>query len=337
MHLCHYGGYVVDSASWLPTEPTDFFRASYGIGSVGCNHLVCSACGELVRHTLEGTSRRYQCACESYVARGATYLDNTSEIDPDPLPPWRCAGHPSFVPPGEIAGVEVGSTLGWSPIVGDHIVDASNLHPSIDRIPGFTLTRIFQALEGEVDQEALALAVGNRGADSSLRVRQAVALFMALNSNASALEPGFGRVLDAWRARPELYDDHLSAIGTGRRLKTVLLEAIAVRVRLGTPGAPEALATWRWAALRGSGLGDHLHRAALIDAEWTKEHVEQLLDLAPADWEAILISIHVEFPMRLAPGLRRAIAEGHTTRERVAAVLSEEYGAKAEPVLAALA
>ncbi len=332
MNLCNSGGYLVSPDYWLPSEPSDYFRASYGIGSIGCNSLVCSRCTQTVRHSPEGTGRRYQCACAEYVVLSYTHLDTSSDSDPDPVPPWRCAGHPSFVPPGVFAGVEVGHSLSWSPIVAAHIVDTTNLHPSIDLIPGFTLTRVFQALDSEDDRRALATAVGSRSNDASLRVRQAVALFFVLNMHA----PGLERVLDAWRADPARYDDHAAAFGPDKQLKSNLLEAIAVRVRRNAPGADAALETWRWAALRGTGLGEHLHRAALIDNQWTNEHVEQLLDLAPADWEAIVISIRVEFPLRLVPGLRRAIAEGYATREKMAAALLEQYGPKADPAMAAL-
>ncbi|MFN0060235.1 MAG: hypothetical protein ACKVX7_17390 [Planctomycetota bacterium] len=248
------------------------------------------------------------------------------------VPPWRCAGHPRFVPPGVIAGVAVDVSLGWSPIVAAHIDETTNLHPSIDRIPGFTLTRIFQALESEEDQRALATAVGSRGNDSSLRVRQAVALFFVLNGQA----PGLEGVIDAWHLDPARHDDHPAATGPNPLLKDSLLEAIAMRLIDKAPGADDALATWRWAALRGSGLGVNLHLAKAVDAEWTDEHLEQMFDLVPQDWYRFILSIHVEFPMRLAAGFRRAIAEGFATRERVAAALREEYGAKAEPVIAAL-
>ena len=193
MNLCNNGGYLVGPDYWLPSEPSDYFRASYGIGAIGCNSLVCSRCKQVVRHAVEGTRRRYQCACAEHETLSYTHLDTSTESDPDPVPPWQCAGHPSFVPPGVFAGVEVGSSLGWSPIVAAHIVDTTNLHPAIDRIPGFTLTRVYQALDSKDDQRALATAVGSRGSDASLRARQAVALFFVLNPSA----PGLARVLDA--------------------------------------------------------------------------------------------------------------------------------------------
>lgn len=332
MNFCNTGGYLVSADYWLPTDPRDYYRAWYGVGSIGCNHLVCPRCGETVRHALEGTSRRYQCACEAHEERRWTQLDTSSESDPDPVPPWRCAGHPTFVPPGMFAGIEVRASVDWSAIVAAHIVETTNLHPRIDRIPGFTLTRLYQVLDRSDDQRALATAVGSLGGDASLPARQAVALFFVLNIAA----PGFEQVLDAWRAEPARYDGHPAAFGPDAQLETNLLEAIAVRIARKDPCADAALKTWRWAALRGTGLGVHLDSAPLIDTQWTAEHVEQLLELAPVDWMRIVISIHVEFPLRLVPGLRRAIAEGHATREKVVAALTEQYGAKADAAIAAL-
>ncbi len=332
MNVCNSGGYVVGPTHWLPLEPTDYFRASFGIASIGCNQLVCRRCKELVRHALAGNGRRYQCACEEHVELGSTHLDTSDESDPNPVPPWQCAGHPGFTPPGVVAGVEVAYSLGWSPIVGAHIVETSSLHPTIDRILGFTLTRIFQALESEVDQRALATAVGGRGSDPALLVRQAVALFFVLNGHA----PGLEGVLDAWRADPARYDAHPAAFGPDQLLQDNLLEAVAVRILGKARDADALLATWRWAALRGSGLGVNLHLAKTFDADWAKEHVEAMFDLAPQDWYRILRAIHIEFPMRLVPGLRRAIAGGHATLEQVATALTEEYGVRAEPLVAAL-
>lgn len=361
MNFCNTGGYLVGADDWLPVEPTDYFRASYAIGVVGCNTVACSGCNQRVRHALgytavpqldpatvfaapqwadlkgaepkgEKNGRLYSCACKMYVAFGARHLDTSSDGDPDLTPPWRCAGHPSFIPPGVIGGVKVELSRGWSPIVAAQLEATSNVHPTTDRIPGFVLTRIFQALQSQEEKHALGLAVGSRGDDTSLRARQAVALFFALNGNAQGLE----QVLDAWRADPSRYDEQPAAAGRERSIKSNLLDAIAFRISSNSRGAEHLLATWRWAALRGSGLGAHLHRAPLIDAAWTKEHVERLLDLAPADWEDIILSIRVEFPMRLVPGCRRAIREGHATRERVVATLLENYGAKAEPAIAAL-
>lgn len=361
MNLCNGGGHLVGGNAWLPVDPGDYFRAAYSISDIGCNRLRCQRCGQMVRHALgyavapafdaatlfamrdwsvltgavpdgREQGRLYVCACNVLVEHAGCQLDQSGERDPDILPPWRCAGHPGLRPPGTIAGVDVELSNGWAPLVAAHLERTTALHPSVDRFPGFMLTRIYQALEALSDQEALACAVADRAADTSLRARQAVALFYALNHRAAGLD----RVLVAWRAEPDLYYEHPGAFGPGSLLKDTLLEAIAFRIGSRQPAADELLATWRWAALHGSGLGVHLHSAARTDAAWTQEHVEQLLDVAPADWKTILHSIRVVFPLRLVDGLRRAIACGHATREQVAAALTEHYREKADPVIAAL-
>lgn len=363
MNFCNSGGYLAGSDAWLPTDPHDYFRAAYGFGCVGCNHLVCPRCQQTVRHALgysdvprvdaatlfaaprwselegakptDGQGRLYVCACELYLALGYKHLDTSGESDPDSLPPWRCAGHPTLEPPERIADIEV--TGDWSRLVTEHLEAKSRLHPSIDRIPGFTLTRIFQALAKREDQRDLGVEVGHRGDAASITTREAVVLFFVLNSDAA----GFDLVIAAWRDDPSRFDDVPATFGLDRRLKSTLLDAISDRiVRRRSAGqvsaADELLDTWRWAALRGEGLGVKLHTAALMDPAWTKDHVEQLLVLSPADWYRVILSIHVEFPMRLVPGCRRAITEGHATRERVAAALTEQYGDKAGPAIAAL-
>lgn len=325
---CNGGGYLVGAGCWLPSEPFDFYRAGYRFGAIGCNHLICSRCGRAVRHALEGESRRYRCDCVEQLERTYTQLDTSSERDPDWTPPWRCAGHPTFVPPGVVAGIEVGARADWPAIVAAHIADPTRLHPSLDRIPGFVLTRVYQALEHEHDRRALANAVGRHGGDASPTARQAVALFYALNLHA----PGLERVLDAWRADPSLYDERSPAFH--ERPMDPLLDVVAGRIARREDLAA-MLETWRWAALRGTGLGDHVYTAALIDAEWTAEHVEELLDRSPSDWAAVVHAIRVD-PMRLVPGLQRAIAEGHATREKVEPALIERYGPSAAAAIAAI-
>ncbi len=332
MNFCNNGGYLVDANYWLPDDPFDYFRASFGVGVAGCNSIVCNNCKQSVQHTRESTARRYTCACETYVTLGAFHLDTSSDSDPDPLPLWRCAGHPIFVPPGLIAGSFVDSILGWSPIVAAHIETKTNLHPSIDRITGFTMTRIFQALGSEADQQELGRAVGRRGNDPSLRVRQAVAMFFVLNRKVQGLE----LVLRAWQDAPESYDNYPAALGPNVSLKDNLLEAIAARIIGGVLKSEALLAIWRWAALRGAGLGPNLYSVKYFDAVWADEHLEQMFELAPVDWYTIIRTIHVKFPMRLEPGCRRAIAEGHATYEQVAAALFEKYSVDAEPVIATL-
>jgi hypothetical protein len=331
MNFCNNGGYLIGANYWLPTELTDYFRASHGIGVIGCNSVICSQCNQSVQHALEGTGRRYQCGCETYMAYGGVYLDTSSDSDPDPVPAWQCAGHPLFVSPGTIAGVQLDGVLDWSQIVAAHIVETTNLHRSIDHVPGFSLTRIFQALQEEC-QRTLAMTVGSYSKDTSLLVRQSVALFFVFNRKA----PGLELVLDAWRDEPTRYDDHPSAFGPDSTLRENLLDAIGARIIGHVSESPLMLETWRWAALRGSGLGAFLHTAKIFDSGWLAEHLEVLFDLAPADWFPLIRAVSVESPMRLVLGCRRAIAEGYATREEVAAALMEQYDTKAEGVIAAL-
>jgi hypothetical protein len=360
MNYCNRGGHIVGADEWLPADPHDYFCAAYAITDIGCNNLVCSRCGQSVRHALgylrvplldpailhaapqwrdlEGAQpqdermngRLYVCACEACVEHSGHALDPGWESDPDQLPLWKCAGHPSFVPPGRFAEVHVDTSAGWSPIVAAHIVERTKLHPYIDRIPGFTLTRIYQALERSDDQRALGNAVGGRGDDPSLAVRQAVVLFFLQNSHA----PGFEQVLDAWRAAPSLYDAHRSAWGRDPWLEEQVLEAIWDRIANKASCAEAALATWRWAALRGAGLGN-LYLAVRFDGAWVGEHVEAMFDATPSDWHSIICAVDVD-PMRLVAGCRRAIAEGDTNRERVIAALTEKYRARAGAAIDAL-
>lgn len=330
MRFCAHGGYLVGTDSWLPTEPTDYYGTQGG-GDIGCNNLVCYRCNQIVRNevstridetsSLPYTTRTYACDCEKYEASSiaSMHLDTDDEVEPDWTPPWKCNGHPTIVP----------ADPDWSTLQLDQ---PTNLHPAIDRLPGFVVHRIYQSLEREEDKQSLALAVASHAADPSLRARQAVANFFWQDRYAV----GFDRVLEAWRADPSLYDEGEAAWRLHPGLKETLLHAIVYRVRSGAPGADTALAALRWAALRGTGLGSVLFWLDTVDQEWSKEHVEQLLDVSPVHWEYVVRGVVVEFPLRLVPGLRRVIAECHATLPQVEGALEEKYSDRAAPVIAAL-
>lgn len=332
MKVCNDGGYLVGPDHWIPEEPSDHFGVAYGIRSIGCNHLVCGTCGAVVRHTVEGTARRYRCTCTTHDELGATRLDTSLERDPDPVPSWSCAGHPGFTPPGVFAGVTFGPAVDWAAVVREHLVQTSHLHRSVDVIPGFVLSRIYQGLERDEDRNALAIAVTNHADDPDLRARQAVVLFHALNDGALGIE----RVLEAWRSEPARYDGHPAGFGPHALLVDALIETACVWIIRGGPEAEAARAMLRWAALRGTGLGASLHYLTVLDWAWAEEHVEAMLALAPADWFRIIRAIHVAFPMRFVPGLSRAIREGHATADEVATALRGRYPANAESVMAAV-
>jgi hypothetical protein len=351
MHVCHDRGYLVADDRWLPVDAVDYYGASYGM-FVGCNRLTCTRCRQPVRHALgywevpaveparlyaatswdavappveHASGRLYACACHAVVAHAPIALAQSADDEYEERPPWQCAGHPAFVPPGTIAGIAIARPPDWPALVAAHLEAAGGVHPSVDALPGFALTRLFRALDDRGDRAELGAAVGARGGDRSERSRQAAALFFALNPDA----PGFGDVLAAWRDQPARYDDLAAPWGPEPRLRHVVLEAIASRLAPRRPPDDDARATWRWAATRAPGLGSHLFRVRYVDESWAVDHVDELLAAAPGDWERVVRAIRVPDVKQLVPACRAAIAAGHATRDRVGAVLAEIYGAAA--------
>ena len=122
LRFCPHGGTTVSGNLLVPTDPADYRHRRVPI-FLGCNHLVCSECGQEVRQApnlrvqglhsnlpdlkasddwasltctfLEHDFRLYACACRGWLE---THMHLMEPPDPDPEEnpelPWRCKGHP---------------------------------------------------------------------------------------------------------------------------------------------------------------------------------------------------------------------------------------------------
>jgi hypothetical protein len=360
-------GYLVGDDRWLPVDPRECFKECFGFYAIGCNSLECELCGQRVRAELghwepsllespaavfaepdwrkyagagrPWPERLYSCACETTVMHGVSEATPISDDLDYGLNRrrWRCAGHPPLVLPGQLAGLELGTSPDWDALVAAHlgVAGVPPVHPFIDEHLGFPLTRLYIALDEEDRaRDRLSQAVASLALAPDPIVRSGVALFFAQSPMASGLDA----VLEAWRGDPRLYDQQRPGWGSESHLRGVLLFALTFRIMrsaaLGT--ADPALTALRWAATTSPGLQNHLYSLPYADADWAAAHLEELIAAAPADWENVLRAVPVARAEQLTPACLGVLRADLTTREELAELLEMEYHDRGDVVRAVL-
>lgn len=143
VRFCFGGGYIVGAREWLPDDPLEY-NFNIPTPKIGCSHLVCGVCGNLVRswaniattawskvdpsalfsHQGDGLPIRFRAdditrtyACECLWTQTPTYQALDLEIPPGTSlfrSEWRCAGHPIGALPNDLStdfGTADGATL----------------------------------------------------------------------------------------------------------------------------------------------------------------------------------------------------------------------------------
>ena len=254
MRVCPEGGWLVDATFPFPTDPSEYHHP-FAPDTVGCNRLRCAACGEAVEQAVENASRRYRCAC-------TTYLENTLRTagDPDLDPgevslPWRCEGHPSATLPVDVDGVVVDEATDVAPVVAQALAGdvPGGARVNARGMPAGWLARLYSRLDGLPQGDAVGQAI----ADSLARdVGRGTALrFYAGAPRAAGFEAVLGlssRLTDSW---PTPYFD--------KEWQQTPLQAILPRL-VSVAGEPDDLDRGAAEALR-TALRDK-HPAA--DSDW---------------------------------------------------------------------
>lgn len=209
LRFCPHGGTTVSGNLLVPSDPADYRHRRVPV-FVGCNHLVCSECGQAVRQarnleveglysnladlnasddwaSLDCTSegfdvRLYACACRGWLETHM-HLMNDPDPDPDEDPelPWRCQGHPPPTLPSRLDGAELpddasvlsaaGASLGGS--VPPDAPAPSNFVPTI------WLGRLYGYVEGTPVAQPLAEAIAaGLGSDDPSLVGSALRFFV---------------------------------------------------------------------------------------------------------------------------------------------------------------
>src|SRR5262249_59043589 len=111
---------------------------------IGCNHLRCGSCGQLVTSAITADGRRYACRCQTRVETDVLPLDGSDQGTLHELvTAWGCDEHPALDVPGVIDGEAVTA----DPVALDALVERGlsappRTPPGTDG-PAFWVTRLY--------------------------------------------------------------------------------------------------------------------------------------------------------------------------------------------------
>jgi hypothetical protein len=308
LNFCALGGWLVGARHPVPTAPFDFVWAG-GLPTRGCNHLVCHACGQRVRHhagftaTLESRQhldelwqsddwgplvardvvrehrarRFYVCRCDMHVEDYDRAIDDPADWpDDDPGRAWRCGGHPRVVLPATVDGVALAADTDVDALVSDVLLGRRPSAP-----PEFTrahaaawLVRLYHVLEDGPLRRRLAAAVAAALTAAEPRLRAGAADFYRNLPHA----PGGERVVAVLRDHPDLVFGVPNPFEPTDSLDGWLQTVLAARL-----DDPDAAAV-----AQGIALGPHEPNIALIgaliasDRDFVLSHLEAIIRPTPS-------------------------------------------------------
>lgn len=286
---CDAGGWVVGAAYEVPTAP-EVFQFDERVAMVGCNHLVCAACGAVVRSragvslasakfdrsgivergewdealanklvTEEDGWRTYLCRCRGWSEDDRRALGRPGDWDEylnEAAPPWRCAGHPVPALPFAIGDATWGDEASAGDVTRRFLSGAVALPAFLTRSPGAALVYAYALVQGRGLDLVIARTCAAALDDADADVRARAADFFRLQPGA----PGAERAVSVL-ADPTLANDD--------RLQTV----VGMRLLLGFAGPDEAAAATRLAGVvpndylaRGLAQADRAGFIARLDA-----------------------------------------------------------------------
>lgn len=308
LNRCGGGGSCVSGNEWLPSELFDYDWVQLG-PVVGCNRLACQECGVQVRSLLgfdlpenskadevyeligrndssrfiESASYRiYSCRHYSIVAK--SHFPAVQQNDFATWTPWECAGHPLLSLPALLEGIAIDESTDFGQLARKSFAGELGvlLHPSVDRVRGFWLQRLYRLLDDRPAAAKVARAAADLLLDRDPRVRMGAIAFFNFAWNA----PGADRLAPALRDHPELFAD-IFVDGNPMSLERQLLEVLDYRIVNGV-GDTVALELMRAALSRRFkpvGLEQYLFGMAKVDQKWLLEHGDELVAAVPELWQ----------------------------------------------------
>lgn len=293
---------------WLPIEPFDYDWVQLG-PVVGCNRLACHECGVQVRSLLgfdlpensqadevyeligrndssrfieSANYRIYSCRHYSIVAK--FHFPAVQQNDYATWTPWECAGHPVLSLPALLEGVAIDEKNDFGQLARKSFAGelGVSLHPSVDRVAGFWLQRLYRLLGDLPASAKTAGAAADQLLDPNPRVRMGAISFFNLGWNA----PGADRLAPALRDHPELFADVL-VDGNPMTLERQLLEVLDYRIinKVGDTVALELMRAALSRRFQPVGLKQYLFGMAEVDQKWLLEHGDELVAAVPELWE----------------------------------------------------
>ena len=356
MNYCSYGGSLVGTVYWLPSEPHDFDFGGRA-GPIGCNHIVCGQCGDLVQafdgcqvaegHYLQAgqlrgvanwhgcdklvafaPARLYFCACSVRQCFGFEELDPPPDSLRSPGP-WSCGGHLTLPASSVVDGVTIGPGTLWSELIKAVVQGRLPVHPpwpeAIDaKWPALWLFRLCSLVGTPSERNAIAsAALTHLGSADAGELNRVVQLFYM-----DPTLPG-GAELAATLARRGAYYWQVQE-QTGNGLYFAVVFAVGRLALLAddrgstVPQAVDAAKSELLAARPSLAL---LHAVAVADPSWLLHNLEAIAAAHPADVETIALSLHSRDRVLWQPPLLRLGLHSAVWRQAVLAALARNLSA----------
>lgn len=175
--FCDQRGLLVDGKTRLADDSHEFWHTPTFI-MVGCGQLKCEKCGALVRSSVDGPIRKYECDCAAWEATSSVPLDNEHDSPNDPDLPWSCDGHEPPTLPLQLGELTVGADF---PSLVAKILEGVSPRPLglRDEGPSLWLGWLYNYLQGLPEADLLSSAIGERVADPNPAVMGAALFFFS--------------------------------------------------------------------------------------------------------------------------------------------------------------
>ncbi|MDG1480358.1 MAG: hypothetical protein P8R54_12245 [Myxococcota bacterium] len=323
---CQGDGLLANTSLVFADDQRDFYGAGR-LDLVPCSHLVCTRCGEVVRHvdhreptdtldvaslydkkswgrakglrSVEPPQRFYGCRCIHSSILSHTLIEtHNAREDLTPLP-WTCGGHPATTGFGVVNGLLIEGATAIEALVEDAL---RGLTPQSYETPweehgAVWLLRLYGRLEGNPIQSRVSEAVGVALTDSETEVRAEALIFFLQQPFAPGSEALMAAAVDS----PELFQDvHGPDSRENESLEFTLLRVLGSRYRFdrqaGRAPEPAALEFLRQASLRPHLAGATLPTLADVDLDWVMTYRMDIARASDTNALAIYIWIGNEAP-----------------------------------------
>ena len=339
-NFCQGRGLLTNRRTPIPEDQDDF----YGQGRldlVPCSHLVCGACGEVVRsidgrtvppqsavgpiygveslrrtdllHDTDLPVRAYLCRCTAANVVMDTLVKSLVEDDEGPAMPWSCAGHPTVRGRLVLDGVVIDEAADIEAIVFEALDGRPPGGP--DR-PWAThgaiwVLRLFGRLQGTPLAERVGESVSRAARSDSVAARSEAMTFYLQNP----FGPGSAEVVAALRERPELFAGVRSPdAAPGESLEFQLLRILGMRLELdrdaGRAIEGAALPLLRAASWRADLAGATLPTLSVVDLPWVLRERLAIARASKDNAMAVAIWVGIHAPEREAETHALLLAEG---------------------------
>ena len=351
LNYCLDGGLLIGTDDWLPTSPHEYNWGTFD-PRIGCNHLVCGACGQEVRHledvvVTDGEAiaparlyvvsdwlslpyiefkpelkgRLYACRCQWHMQFGSTELN-----PPIPEPEWefrsqwRCAGHPQFTLPGEIAGVHFNSQTDIESAVRAALAGELGVQPTrLAQIPGYLAIRLYPLLGDVGLGERMGKAVATGLTDPSPEVRRGALQFFYEFPNS----PGAEQIAYVARDHRSLFAGHIDPTDPRYDLEEHLLRVL--EWRLANVRDEVAIEVVRQELLAGTRRQSLIRVLTAVDLHWVQHHAGDIVKSDPGILKKLIYALREFVDDVVVATLNLLLTQGVVSNDDIQQVLAQAF------------